>query len=53
MYERRKNGDVYVAAFFRIIKAGPEQPYPGIMIRLADRAYQYVFFGVRYAHIPP
>jgi hypothetical protein len=53
MYQGRKNGDIYVAPFFRVIQAGPEQPYPGFMIRLTDRTNQYVFFGVRYAHIPP
>jgi hypothetical protein len=53
MYQGRKNRYIYVAAFFRVIKAGPEQPYPGLMIRLADRTNQYVFFGVRYSHIPP
>jgi hypothetical protein len=52
LYQGRKNRDIYIAALFRVIKASPEQPYPGVTMRLADRANQNVLFSARYSHIP-
>jgi hypothetical protein len=52
MYQARKDRDIYITAFLRVIKAGPEQPYLCVMIRLMDRANQSVLFSARYPHIP-
>jgi hypothetical protein len=52
MYQGGKNGDIYITAFFRIVKPGAEQPYLGLGIRLADRVNQCILFKGRYSHIP-